>query len=171
LLGDGVDKLIERVLAARHCAVPHGVARQHFLEHYEADLTTLTQPYPGTQDMLGALRAKGLHLAVCTNKPTHLAHAILKRLALDGYFAHVLGGDALPFRKPDPRVLWETVSALRTTPASAVFVGDSEVDAATAAAAGVPFLLMAHGYHRGPVADIPCCVVLENFEQLAELLR
>jgi phosphoglycolate phosphatase len=120
--------------------------------------------------MLELLRAKGFKLAVCTNKPTGLAHAILRRLGLEEYFTRVWGEESLPSRKPDPRVLWEILSALGATPAAAVFVGDSEVDAATAAAADVPFVLMTHGYHRGPVSDIPCRIALENFGPLAEFI-
>jgi phosphoglycolate phosphatase len=45
-------------------------------------------------------------------------------------------------------------------------VGDSEVDAATAQAAGVPFLLMTHGYHRNPPEEIPCFARFDDFETL-----
>jgi phosphoglycolate phosphatase len=120
--------------------------------------------------MLEFLYAKGLKLAVCTNKRTDWARTILERLALDRYFARVLGGDLFPFRKPDPRVLFQTLTALQVTPASSLFVGDSEVDASTAHAAGVPFILMTHGYHRGPVDDIPCLTALDTFEQFSEFL-
>jgi phosphoglycolate phosphatase len=146
MFGDGVGALIARALAARQCPVPDQEALRFFLDSH------------------------GLKLAVCTNKPIALTHVILERLALDRYFTHVVGGDSNPFRKPDPRVLLEMLAALQTSSAASVFVGDSEVDAATAAAAGVPFVLMTHGYHRGPVGEIPCIAALEHFERLAEFL-
>jgi phosphoglycolate phosphatase len=146
MFGDGVGALIARALAARQCPVPDQEALRFFLD------------------------SRGLKLAVCTNKPIALTHVILERLALDRYFTHVVGGDSNPFRKPDPRVLLEMLAALQTSSAASVFVGDSEVDAATAAAAGVPFVLMTHGYHRGPVGEIPCIAALEHFERLAEFL-
>jgi phosphoglycolate phosphatase len=171
MFGDGVGALVARALAARDCVVPQGKARRLFFEYYRANLTRLTRPYPGAQEMLESLRRKGLKLAVCTNKPTDLTKAILERLALDGYFTRVLGGDSLPFLKPDRRVLLQTLTELDVPPASSLFAGDSEVDAATAAAAGVRFVLMTHGYHRGPVGDIPCSVALEDFQQLVEFLE
>lgn len=162
-------RAIARALAARQCAAPsHAAALRLFLAHYEADLTTLTRPYPGAQETLEILGARGLQLAVCTNKPAGLARLILKRLGLDQYFTRVLGGDSLPFRKPDPRMLTELLNTLQVSPASSVLVGDSEVDAATASAAGVPFVLMTHGYHRGSVGKIPCVAALDHFEQLAD---
>ena len=167
MIGDGVDALVARVLAARHCASvdPNSAARR-FLEHYAAEPTTLTHAYPGTQQLLETLQARGKKLAVCTNKPTRFVHQILERLSLDRYFTCVLGGDSLPFRKPDPRVVLEALKALETPASSALFVGDSEVDADTCTAAGVPFVLMTHGYHRGPVAEIACVSALHRFEEL-----
>ena len=170
MFGDGVGALIARALAARQCPVPDQEALRLFIAHYQADLTTLTRAYSGVQGMLEILDSRGLKLAVCTNKPIALTHVILERLALDRYFTHVVGGDSNPFRKPDPRVLLEMLAALQTSSAASVFVGDSEVDAATAAAAGVPFVLMTHGYHRGPVGEIPCIAALEHFERLADFL-
>jgi phosphoglycolate phosphatase len=170
MFGDGVGALIARALATRQRAVPDQVALRLYMEHYEADLTTLTRPYPGAQEMLKVLYARGMKLAVCTNKPTSLTHVILERLSLDRYFNCVLGGDSLPFRKPDPRVLLKVLTTLQATPVTSVLVGDSEVDAATASAAGVPFVLMTHGYHRGPVGQIPCLAALDHFEHLADFL-
>jgi phosphoglycolate phosphatase len=171
MFGDGAGALIARVLAARPgCLIDHAAALKRFLEHYETDLTTLTHPYPGVQETLDVLHRRGMKLAVCTNKATALTRTILQRLSLEGYFTRVVGGDGLPFRKPDPRVLFEVLTKLQIPAASSVLVGDSEVDAATAKAAGVPFVLMTHGYHRGPVGEIPCVIALDHFEQLETFL-
>jgi len=171
MFGDGAGALIARVLAARPGGLTdHAGALKRFLEHYEADLTTLTRPYPGVQETLATLHGRGLKLAVCTNKPTGLTRTILQRLRLERYFARVVGADCLPFRKPDPRALLEALTTLQIPPASSVLVGDSEVDAATAKAASVPFVLMTYGYHRGPVGEIPCVIALDRFEQLARFL-
>ena len=171
MIGDGVDALVARVLAARQCASvdPIGAARR-FLEHYSAEPTTLTRTYPGAHRLLETLQALGKKLPVCTNKPTRFVHQILERLSLDRYFNCVLGGDSLPFRKPDPRVVLEALKALETPASSALFVGDSEVDAATCTAARMPFVLMTHGYHRGPIAEIACVTALHRFEELGELI-
>jgi phosphoglycolate phosphatase len=170
MIGGGVSALVTRFLAARQCGAPEGAALTRFLDHYESTLATLTRPYPGTQEMLRALSARGLRLGICTNKLTRLARLILERFDLAQYFHCVLGGDALPYRKPDPRVLIEVFNALGGSAASSLFVGDSEVDAATAAAAQVPFILMTHGYHRGPVGEIRSVAALDHFEQLVPWL-
>jgi phosphoglycolate phosphatase len=56
-------------------------------------------------------------------------------------------------------------------PESALLVGDSEIDAATASAAGLPFALMTYGYRRGPADTIPCAAALDRFADLLELVE
>lgn len=171
MFGEGVSKLMARALAARHSTAEPAAALGRFLEHYARKLTTSTRPYPGTERTLQTLKARGLQLAVCTNKPTELSRALLAELRLDGYFTLVLGGDALPYRKPDVRVLLEVLTRLGASAVSSLFIGDSEIDAEMAQAADVPFVLMTHGYARGPVADIHCLTALDHFDQLSGFLR
>lgn len=171
MIGDGVAMLVARALAARHCkAAGPAEAERIFMRHYESAATLLTTAFPGTVEALQALRAAGIPLAVCTNKPVRITADILRSLGLAGYFARVLGGDSLPFRKPDPRVLLTLMEAFATAPQAALLVGDSEVDAATARAAGVRFVLMKHGYRRGPAQEIPAIAALENFAELPPLV-
>jgi phosphoglycolate phosphatase len=63
------------------------------------------------------------------------------------------------------------VNGFGTPPAATIMVGDSEVDAATAHSAGVPFVLMTYGYHRGPIEDISSIATLDHFRELATLLH
>jgi phosphoglycolate phosphatase len=171
MVGDGVAMLVARALAARECeSADPAEAQRSFMRHYESAATSLTTVFPGVAQALQALRAAGIPLAVCTNKPARITADILARLGLARHFARVIGGDSLPFRKPDPRVLLSLLEAFAAGAESSLLVGDSEVDAATAQAAGVPFVLMKHGYRRGPVTAIRCRAALENFAELPALV-
>jgi phosphoglycolate phosphatase len=171
MVGDGVAMLVARALAARDCKPEDpAAAERSFTRHYESDATSLTTVFPGAVRALQAMSAAGIPLAVCTNKPARLAAGILDSLGLAGYFARVIGGDSLPFRKPDPRMLFGLLEAFGIGPEGSLLVGDSEVDAATASAAGVPFVLMKHGYRRGPAEEIPCSAALESFAELPALV-
>jgi len=121
-------------------------------------------------ETLGRLMAAGIAMGVCTNKHEDSARHILAELGLARYFAHLIAGDSLPFRKPDPRVLTETLKRLGLSVADAWMIGDSEVDAATAAAAGMDFILLTYGYHHSPVDQIPALHRLDRFADLAVLL-
>lgn len=172
MIGDGVAMLVARALAARQCkGADPAAAEQVFMRHYQAAAASLTAPYPGVSSALQALRAAGIPLAVCTNKPAAISAEILTGLGLAKYFARVIGGDSLPFRKPDPRVLLALLEAFSARPERALLVGDSEVDAATAGSAGVPFVLMTHGYRRGPAEAIPCLASLAGFGELPALVE
>jgi len=172
MVGDGASALIARALAARQCVTADpSVALAQFLEHYEANPTAFTQTFPGVPETLERLQAFGLTLAICTNKPTRLTHMILERLGINRFFVRVVAGDTLPFRKPDPRALQEVLNVFGTPAAAALMVGDSEVDAATAHAANVPFVLMTYGYHRGPIDSISSIATLDHFAELATLLH
>ncbi len=172
MIGDGMVKLVERALAARSLVgVDPAAAHRMVLDRYEAEPVRATVPYPGVRAALEHLRAASVRLAVCTNKPAHLAEAILERLELAGLFARVVGGDSLPFRKPDPRMLEAVLASFAAAPRDALMVGDSEVDAAAAEAAGVPMILMRHGYRRGPIERIAHLAAIERFDELPGLIR
>ena len=172
MIGDGVAMLVARALVARQCErVDQAEAAQIFMRHYEADATSRTSAFAGADEALQALQAAAIPLAVCTNKPERISSRILVKLGLAKYFARVVGGDSLPCRKPDPRVLRHLLEAFGAGPQDVLLVGDSEVDAATASSAGVPFVLMKHGYRRGPAEAISCVAALDALGQLPALIR
>jgi phosphoglycolate phosphatase len=169
-IGNGVPTLVARVLAA--CGHGPDPARQAdwqagFLRHYDADSTTLTQLYPGVPAALSALTGEGHKLALCTNKPELPARKILHAFGLTGFLPVVIGGDSLPQRKPDPAPLLAAASGLD---GPVLFVGDSEVDAETALAAAVPFLLFTEGYRKAPVSAVPHAARFSRFSDLPALV-
>jgi len=123
--------------------------------------------YPGVVEGLKMLRAADLPLAVLTNKPAAPARELLRRKGLDGYFAHVFGGDDFPRKKPDPLPLIKTCEALGTPPARTWMVGDSRNDAEAARAAGCPLILVTYGYNHGE--DIRAVPALRHVARLDEI--
>ncbi|MDO8885074.1 MAG: phosphoglycolate phosphatase [Pseudotabrizicola sp.] len=168
-VGNGLPKLVERVIA--HVGMDmaqHPRLTKATLDHYNAASSDLTRPYPGVVAVLSELQAAGHVMAICTNKPVAPARAILRDLGLQGFFSVVIGGDSLPVTKPDPAPLHACIAALGGGPV--IYIGDSEVDAATAAAAGVPFALFTEGYRKTPVADLPHDVAFSDFHALSAVL-
>ena len=84
-------------------------------------------------------------------------------------FQVVLGGDSLPVRKPDPAPLFRVLADLGAP--RAVYVGDSEVDAATAQAAAMPFALFTEGYRKTPVEALPHDVAFSDFTDLPAIVE
>jgi phosphoglycolate phosphatase len=122
-------------------------------------------------DALEALAARGHAIGLCTNKPEDSARAILDHFGLMPLFGAVVGGDRLAVVKPDPAPLHLCLSEMGfAAPAGAIFVGDSEVDAATARAAGLPFVLFTEGYRKGPVAALDPAALFDSFASLPAII-
>lgn len=169
-IGNGVPILVERVIAAQGITPDrHGELLDIFMKYYDADPATLTTLYPGVLKVVQALHAEGAKLGVCTNKPEGPTRAILKAFDLDGYFEAVIGGDTLPVKKPDPAPLLKTVQDLGC--AVTAYVGDSGVDAETAAATALPFALFTEGYRRAPVEELHHDAAFSDFADLMPILN
>ena len=97
-VGDGLDKLIERLVPDRDWRI---AAKQAFEMYYRDHCCDATAPFDGMVDTLQRLRAAGWTLAVATNKPTVFTHAILRGCGIADYFAAVRAGGDGPL-KPDP---------------------------------------------------------------------
>jgi phosphoglycolate phosphatase len=120
------------------------------------------------RDTLVALKARGLKLAVVTNKADRPTAKLIAALDLASFFDAVVGGD-VPFRKPDPRHVLAGLAALGVRPPEAAFVGDSPNDAKAARAAGVRFLAVPYGYAHGPVEALGADRTLGSFGELKEM--
>jgi phosphoglycolate phosphatase len=121
---------------------------------YGRRLLDETTPYEGVPELLDAARDLGAEMAVITNKPTALSSTLLEHFGLARHFRVVIGGDGDFPRKPDPASLRWTIAECDAAPDATLFVGDSQVDADTARAAGTRFCLAAYGFGqaRGAVA-------------------
>lgn len=167
-IGGGVPVLMTRVIGATGMPPDrHADLCARFITRYEHDPGGLTRPYDGVEAALDALAH--LPLGLCTNKPEGPTRALLAHLGWSGRFAVIVGGDTLPRRKPDPAPLFEAIARIGGGPV--VFVGDSEVDAATAHGAGVPLLLFTKGYRSTAVADLPHRAAFDHWSDLPALVR
>jgi phosphoglycolate phosphatase len=164
-IGEGARLLLARAVGPRADLLEPALAA--WREHYEAHLLDRTRPYPGVVEALaGAKRT----LAVLTNKPGPMARAILDGLGLSPRFARVVGGDEAP-RKPDPAGMQRLLRELGGRAEDAVFVGDSRVDAETAANAGVAFVGVTWGLgSRADLASSGNRALVERAEELVPWL-
>lgn len=162
-LGGGADARIDADLLAR--------ARALFETAYARINGDATRIYPGVVAGLDRFRALGLRLACVTNKPQRAAETVLARFGLANRFEFVIGGDALPQRKPDPEPLLHAAARLGISPQACVALGDSANDAQAARGAGMPVVLVDYGYTEGrPIGEIDCDAVIASFVELADAL-
>ena len=173
MVGRGARVLIESALAWHQ--LPTDPARtkdlvRHFLDYYEANIAVTSRPFEGMETCVRSLSARGHRIGICTNKPEHLSRKLIAELGLTDLFPVILGADSRPWRKPDPRHLTDTIEALGGRPSSAVLVGDSDTDARTARAAGIPVILVSFGYTQTPVSALESDAIIEHFRDLEAAL-
>ena len=164
-VGKGIPHLVRRCMTegtqATEAEIEHAVAV--FRRHYARVNGVRTRIYPGVTDTLDAMRARGLRLAVVTNKAEAFTLPLLERMAIAHYFDAVVSGDTLPVKKPDPAVVNLACERLGVSAAEALMIGDSANDALAAQGAGMPVLLVTYGYNEGvPVDTIECDGLLSN---------
>jgi phosphoglycolate phosphatase len=177
MIGKGSPVLVERACAALGVAADE---RQRtalldgFFDHYgrlEASGESSALPYDGVRQGLAALQARGVPMAVVTNKFHRFAVPLLTHLDLMPNFRLVVGGDTCERRKPDPQPLQWACSELGIEPARALMVGDSINDVQAARAAGMPVVCVPYGYNEGrDVRTLPCDAFVETLADLPGLL-
>jgi phosphoglycolate phosphatase len=144
MIGGGSRVMLQRALAATGGDDRLDDLLPLLLEFYAAHIVDHTLPFPGVVDALDSLRARGVTLAVVTNKRERLSLALLEALDLDDRFACVIGGDTpgLTAIKPDRAPIDLMLQQCRAH-GRAAFVGDSVYDVSAAQAASVPVALFA----------------------------
>lgn len=163
LVGNGINKLIERALPEEHRNEATVLRlREHFVPFYDQHNCDLTRPYDGIPELLQTLKAAGHTLAVASNKYQAATEKIVAHF-FPNTFDVVLGErEGIP-RKPDPQIVWDIIhrlsplasnlsplasnlSPLTSNLSPIYYIGDSLVDAATAKAAEVPFVACTWGF-------------------------
>ena len=171
LVGHGVRALVERGFSEAgesldEARIPALVDR--FTVIYRSRIALESRPFDGVDAALDRLASAGARLAVCTNKRTALALALMDALDLTARFAAVVGGDQVA-QKPDPRVLLFTIERAGGAPDRTLYVGDSMVDHATARAAKVPVVGVSFGYSDPPLRAEDFDALIDRFAELPDV--
>lgn len=168
-VGHGAAAFVKKALTAQgHETTPALIER--FREIYSDHDGSHNTPYPGAEAVLEWLQAEGFAAGLCTNKPAAPTQKILDLLDWNRHFGVMVGGDSLTTRKPDPEMLIYSAERLNARIDEIVYVGDSEVDAETAQAAGARFVLYTDGYRNSPWQDMPHDVAFTDHHDLPRIL-
>lgn len=126
------------------------------------------QLFPDTTDVLRALRAAGLALALVTNQPYpgDLLLADLEAVRLRDWFDAILVSHDVGHRKPHPAIFTLALKELGASPAEALMVGDTpETDVVGAKRIGITAVFKRNGDRRRAAPDADHAI-----DDLVELL-
>lgn len=153
-MGNGVKKLVE-------LALPNGlenpnfrIAYELFLDYYRVHCNDVTAPYPEIMELLKQLTKHDIKIAIVSNK----VDAGVKALN-DSYFKEYISvaigenENAGIRKKPYPDTVWQALEELNVKPEDSVYIGDTEVDAATARNAHLDCVLVKWGFRDPDVLE------------------
>ncbi len=167
-VGNGIGKLIER-------AVPNGTEEdivyevlESFKIYYNIHCTDKTKPYDGIKSFIKYIRNEGCLTAVVSNK----ADFAVQELCINYFtncFDFIVGEREGIGRKPNPDSIFEVLDKLKIKKEDSVYIGDSDIDIATAANAGIDIISVDWGFRsRDFLQDNGAVTIVSNTEQLKE---
>lgn len=176
-VGNGRAKLIERSLPVSASYELTTRVTSEFDHYYAAHKNDHTHPYPGMVELAARLRDEGRRVAVVSNKSNYAVRELM-----DSYYPSVfdvaMGSSETVPKKPN-RIMVDTALAHLGEAAQAdaatgraVYVGDSEVDVATAANAGLPCIAVSWGFRTvEQLKSAGATTIVSTADELARAIR
>lgn len=190
--GSGAHTAIQRALAreagmeraqilqigsAANCSVP-GIDEEEvkkildvYQPYYKAHNAILTHAFPGINDLLKKLKAAGVITAVVSNKPDN---SVVQLAAdyFDGGFDLAIGETEGIARKPAPDMNYLILKKLGVDVKDAVYIGDTEIDIATARNTGMDCIMVGWGFRpRAELEALGAKVFADTADEVFELVR
>lgn len=170
-VGNGIRKLIERMLPEERRDELFDMAYTRFREHYADHCMDATEPYPGIISLLDWLKKSGYRTAIVSNK----ADFAVKKLH-QVYFHDLIdlaaGEQEGIQKKPEPDMVYHILEQLQIPADRALYVGDSDVDIRTAANAGMDAVIVTWGFREKDFLQRQGARVLaDNVTQLRQFIQ
>lgn len=147
-VGNGARVLIEKSLKAAGdtdaSRIEEGM--KIYGRIFDRNCTYHVTPYEGIPEMLKALKDKGIQLAVLSNKPDRQTVKVVKAIFGEELFDYAQGQKEGIRRKPEPDGVWYLMEQMHVSKEECLYIGDSEVDAATGRNAGLKTIGVLWGF-------------------------
>lgn len=148
-VGNGVRLLMVRAVPDGEQNAQFEAAFRTFREHYMAHSLDTTHPYQDIPELLAELKARGKRMAVVSNKFYAATQELCRHFFPDTIEVAIGEHEAEGIRKkPAPDTVIEALRQLGVSKEGAVYVGDSEVDIATARNSGLPCISVLWGFRE-----------------------
>lgn len=144
-----------------------------FRAHYAEHSNDHTRPYDGVMELMQHLQDAGIEMAIVSNK---LDPAVkqLNELYFRQYITVAIGENeaAGVKKKPAPDTVYTALRELGIAAEDAVYIGDSEVDLATAKNSGLPCISVTWGFRdRECLTEHGAQIFCDTPEQVWETIK
>ncbi|KAA8601418.1 hypothetical protein F0Z19_1145 [Vibrio cyclitrophicus] len=149
---------------AHHPALINGYKQQ-----YRVD-TTATPVFDNVENVLSALKAQGVILAIATGKGRDGLMRLLEQTQLGHYFSATRTSDEAR-SKPSPDMLEQLLAELAINADEALMIGDTKIDMAMAQAANIDRIGVTMGVHSAAqLSEFSPVATVDNYQQLQRML-
>lgn len=171
-VGNGLRMLVIRALPDGENYENFEEFLKEFIEYYNCHNLIKTRPYDGIMETTKKLKDLGIKMAIVTNKGQTASESLLEDFFKPNINI-VIGDDGNHPRKPDPAPIEMALKELNVTDKSTVlYVGDSEVDAATAENSGLDYVLCTYGFRdMDDLKDFHPVAYVDNIAKLLDVLQ
>ena len=166
--GNGARNLIAHCLPQGEATPDFEAIFSAYKSYYAAHSCIKTAPYEGITALLQELREDGCKVAIVSNKPD----GAVKELAARFFPGIPAFGEAGLPRKPAPDMVYHALDVLGADRANAAYIGDSEVDVATAKNAGLELIAVSWGFRsRAHLVQSGAVTIVDSVAELREKVR
>ncbi len=170
LLGNGIDMLVAG-------AIPEGKSNPQFPEifatfkdYYSQHLNDYTAPYEGIIPLLETLHHKGIKMGIISNKFDDGVKELAKKF-FSGLIAHAQGVTETVKKKPAPDAVFALIKEQKAEQENNIYVGDSEVDIATAQNAGLNCISVSWGFRtKETLKELGAQTIIDKPEELLKII-
>ena len=169
-VGNGIRRLIERAVVAGTSDEQITAMYKDFMKYYEVHCADNTKPYDGILDTIRHLRSLGYKTAVVSNK-AHPAVLELCDQYFPGLFDLAIGEKPDVARKPAPDMVHMALNHFNISKEKAVYIGDSDVDVATARNSELDMIAVDWGFRsRECLMEQGATTIISKPEEIWELV-
>lgn len=171
-VGNGIRNLIIR-------SIPKGEEKDNFQDvykefkrYYQKHCRVKTDVYSGIMELLESLHKRKIKMAIVSNK-AHCAVEELNEAYFKNYISVAIGEneEAGIKKKPSPDSVFKVLDMLGSKKEETVYVGDSDVDMATAKNSGLDCILCSWGFREKALLEsLKPLAVIDNPEELLEII-
>lgn len=171
-VGNGIRNLIIRSIPDGESNPQFENVYQDFLKYYQEHCQIKTAAYPGIMDLLKELYSRNVKMAIVSNK-AHPAVAELNEIYFKDYISVAIGENEAAGikKKPAPDSVLHALELLGSESSEAVYVGDSEVDRATAENSRLACVLCSWGFReRELLESLEPMAIIDRPEELLKII-
>ena len=169
-VGNGIRKLIERAVPSGTSNDKIDIIHKDFMKHYEVHCADFTKPYNGVNDLIKELRKRGYKTAVVSNKADPAVQDLCIQYFPD-LFDLAIGERPEIAKKPAPDMVNSALEQLQISKEDAVYIGDSDVDVATARNSRLDMIAVDWGFRtREFLVEQGAEIIVSKPEEILELV-